>query len=92
MKRQKILVNGKVQGVGFRAFTQVQAVRLGIKGWVRNLGYNQVEIEAEGEPEPMSEFVKLVGIGPPASRVDRLEIEELNPDVPLKSFEVRPSR
>jgi acylphosphatase len=44
-------VEGRVQGVGFRAFVQDQAQRLSLTGWVRNVGDDQVEVWGEG-PQP----------------------------------------
>ena len=43
-----VVVQGKVQGVGFRAFTEYQATQRGLHGWVRNLQDGTVEVEAEG--------------------------------------------
>ncbi|HWS23234.1 MAG TPA: acylphosphatase [Anaerolineales bacterium] len=92
MVKRHILVTGRVQGVGFRAFTQAQAVKFRIAGWVRNLGYNQVEIEAEGDLELMTKFLELIKLGPTNSRVDHLEVEDLSISIPANSFEVRASR
>ena len=46
--RKHIVVNGLVQGVGFRYFTVTQARRLGVRGWVRNCRDGSVELEAQG--------------------------------------------
>ena len=46
--RVHIWVKGRVQGVGFRAFVQQNALPIGVTGWVRNVGYNTVEAVAEG--------------------------------------------
>jgi len=92
MVKRHILVTGRVQGVGFRAFTQAQAVKFRIAGWVRNLGYNQVEIEAEGDLELMMKFMETIKIGPTNGRVDHLEVEDLLISTPANSFEVRASR
>jgi len=92
MIKRHILVTGRVQRVGFRAFTQYQAVKNGIAGWVRNLGYNQVEIEAEGDLDAMTKFLEMIKIGPTNSRVDQLEVEDLPINIPVKSFQVRASK
>ncbi|WP_284037653.1 acylphosphatase [Neobacillus sp. 114] len=57
MIRYKIVVNGLVQGVGFRQFTLRKAGFYGIYGWVRNLENGTVEIEAEGLQENMEHFL-----------------------------------
>lgn len=90
--KKRIVVTGKVQGVGFRAYTQYQAVKLGVKGWVRNLGYDRVEIEAEASPEVLDAFLELVRQGPRASRVDNIEIEDLPEGNAAISFEIRAAR
>ena len=49
MKELHAVIFGRVQGVGFRATTRSFAIQLGLKGYVRNLGVDQVEIVAQGE-------------------------------------------
>ncbi|TRO54393.1 acylphosphatase, partial [Candidatus Bathyarchaeota archaeon] len=57
MIRAHITVEGRVQGVGFRANTNRMANQLGLKGWVRNLRDGKVEIIAEGEPELVDRLI-----------------------------------
>ena len=52
--RKHIVVNGLVQGVGFRYFTVTQARRLGVRGWVRNCRDGSVELEAQGSSDAVS--------------------------------------
>ncbi len=73
--RVHIRVTGRVQGVGFRAFVVQQAQSLGLTGWVRNVGYSQVEAVAEGRRGILERFVDLVRRGPTASRVDDARVE-----------------
>lgn len=75
--RRRILVRGRVQGVSFRAYTQAHALRLGIAGWVRNLADGSVELEAQGAAGQVDRLVLACGEGPPAARVDSLEVEPL---------------
>ncbi len=90
--RLHIWVSGRVQGVGFRAFVQQNASLLGLTGWVRNVGYDQVEAVAEG-PRPLLErFAELVQRGPSASRVDECRIEWGSAEGEFSRFEVRSSR
>lgn len=73
-----IIVNGRVQGVGFRYYVKHAADRLGIKGTVTNLYNGTVEIYAVGIKESMDIFIKMVNQGPTFSQVDFLNIRELS--------------
>lgn len=72
----RILIHGRVQGVNYRYFTQQAALRLGIRGYVRNLRSGGVEIAAEGEEAVLDKFVTLLRGGPPAAVVESVEVEE----------------
>ncbi|BDC35435.1 acylphosphatase [Candidatus Methanoliparum sp. LAM-1] len=72
--RAKIIVQGKVQGVFYRVFTQKNALKLGLKGWTRNLPNGDVEIICEGDKESIEELIKKLWEGPPLSKVDNVEI------------------
>jgi len=75
-------IEGRVQGVWFRAATKEKADELGITGWVRNLENGDVETQACGTEEQLSEFVAWLHKGPKASKVEAVEIG----DVPCESF------
>jgi hydrogenase maturation protein HypF len=76
---RRILVEGVVQGVGFRPFVYGLATRRGLRGWVRNTA-SGVEIEVEGPPEVVDAFVdELSAERPPLAHIDRLREEELEP-------------
>ncbi len=64
-----VIVKGRVQGVGFRAFTQDHALRKGLHGWVRNLSDGTVEVQAEGQKSNLEAFIQVLQQGPPFSRV-----------------------
>ena len=70
-----IWVTGRVQGVGFRAHVEYYARQTGVKGWVRNVGYDTVESLAEGTRANVERFIEMVKQGPRASRVDESKIE-----------------
>ena len=76
IRRFHIKLNGRVQGVGFRAFVQKNARVLGLTGWVRNVGYNQIETVAEGNTEILLRFVEILRAGPPSSHVETIEFDE----------------
>jgi len=67
------LVSGIVQGVGFRYFVQRNAINLGLKGFVKNLGSGNVEVYAIGTQEQHQKLEKLLNKGPYLSRVDQVQ-------------------
>jgi len=68
-------IEGRVQGVGFRAFVVDQANRLGIKGWVRNRWNGKVEVVAEGDQDALEKLIIALREGPRASYVAKLDLE-----------------
>jgi acylphosphatase len=66
------LIQGRVQGVGFRWFVQREASELELRGWVRNTEDGDVEVVAAGDPEDMAELRASLKRGPRGSRVDRV--------------------
>jgi len=90
--RIHIHVGGRVQGVGFRAFVQEIGMRLGLTGWVRNVGYDEVETVVEGHRSALEHFLEEVRHGPRGSRVDdcRLDWETVTGE--FQRFEMRASR
>ena len=74
MKKAAILkVYGRVQGVGFRYYTQKRAGELGITGFVKNRPDGSVYIEAEGEEDKLELFINWCEVGPPWAHVTKLE-------------------
>jgi acylphosphatase len=66
------LIQGRVQGVGFRWFVQREASELALRGWVRNTEDGHVEVVAAGEAEDLNELRASLRRGPRGSRVDRV--------------------
>ena len=66
------LIQGRVQGVGFRWFVQREASELDLRGWVRNTEEGHVEVVAAGETADLDELRSSLKRGPRGSRVDRL--------------------
>lgn len=89
MRRVKVLVSGRVQGVYFRLFTQNKAKHFAVRGSVRNLPDGRVEIIAEAEHVTIEKFIKWCHKGPVTARVDHVEIIELQADEILTEFEIK---
>ena len=79
-RARRYLIGGRVQGVGFRFFTEAAAVRENLHGWARNLADGGVEVTAEGEVEALDRFENAIRQGPRAARVERFEVNEIAPN------------
>ena len=86
MFTQHLLINGYVQGVGYRAYTVKKALSLGVTGWVRNLDDGRVEILAQAEKEVLSGFLSILKVGPPRAQVDSISIELVEQAEVMKEF------
>ena len=86
---RRFLVSGRVQGVGYRYFTQEAAMLEGLSGWVRNLPDGSVEIFAEGDAEAVERFSHRLAQGPPLSRVKSVSTDEETPSGRGGPFTVR---
>jgi len=88
---QRILVRaaGRVQGVGFRYFCQSLARTLQVSGWVRNLPGGDVELEIQGEPKILEEFLQKIKTGPPGALVGDLQTLEIPTEKNESEFEIR---
>lgn len=76
----RIVVTGRVQGVGFRAATCRQAAQSGVSGWVRNRRDGSVEILAYGSLESVASLQQWARRGPPAARVQSMRADRINSD------------
>ena len=72
----RVLVSGRVQGVGYRYSTREQAIALDILGWVRNLSDGRVEANIQGEAIAIDSMMKWFYQGPPAAEVTGVETEQ----------------
>jgi len=73
--RAHILVSGRVQGVGYRAFAAQAALQRRLVGGVRNLGDGRVELDVEGPRAAIEALLAELGVGPPAARVTAVTVE-----------------
>ncbi|MDP3877709.1 MAG: acylphosphatase [Methylobacter sp.] len=89
MRKVKILVSGRVQGVYFRYFTQNKAQHFAVKGYAKNLADGRVEIIAEAEHVVLEKFIDWCRKGPLTARVDAIEITELEAGEALTSFDIK---
>jgi acylphosphatase len=69
-----LFVSGKVQGVGFRRFSEGHAKTLELSGYARNLSDGRVEIEVAGEKDQVEAFLKKIRQGPPGSKVISVDV------------------
>ncbi|HYZ48285.1 MAG TPA: acylphosphatase [Sphingomonas sp.] len=74
MRAVRLLISGRVQGVGYRDWAQREAVSLGLAGWVRNLRDGRVEAVAAGTAAAVAAFVERAKQGPWSARVDSVEV------------------
>jgi acylphosphatase len=73
-------MHGRVQGVGYRAFVEHEALRRGIEGWVRNCRDGSVEAVFAGEPAIVAAMIEACRRGPHSARVDALDQRAGNED------------
>ena len=71
----RVRISGRVQGVGFRDWTQRKATELGLSGWVRNLAGGEVEALFSGPPDVVDQMLAAVRRGPQLARVDDVKVE-----------------
>lgn len=84
IERRRVIVRGRVQGVGFRWFVRDVGAELGLDGWVRNLPDGRsVEAVAQGNAAHLERFVAALRRGPPGSFVSQLEehLEAIDPSL-----------
>ena len=86
----KVLITGRVQGVGFRYFVQRRARQYGLHGYVRNLPEGGVEAFASGERALLEAFLQDVKQGPPASRVRECLVSWQQELEPCTDFSIHP--
>ena len=86
----QVRIVGRVQGVGFRAYIEMNAEMLGIEGWVRNRRDGSVEAVFQGAPDAIQTILLRCWKGPPSSSV--IEVEHIGEGVgAFEGFEIRPT-
>lgn len=84
-----VIITGRVQGVGFRWFTEREAQKLNVTGHVRNLPDGGVEVFAQGEAPGLGAFLARLEAGPSSSRVDEIDVKPVEIDPQVSRFEVK---
>lgn len=77
---RRVMIRGRVQGVGYRAWVDYQARRCGLQGWVRNRRDGSVEAVFEGAEETVVNMIACCWNGPPSARVDEVAEEVAHAD------------
>lgn len=86
MIRAHLIIEGRVQGVGYRANTRRMANRLNLKGWVRNLRNGDVEIVVEGPEVELNMLIAWCYRGPTSSYVSKISIDKSEASGEFDSF------
>jgi acylphosphatase len=87
----RLTISGRVQGVGYRDWTMTTARRLGLSGWVRNRVDGSVEALIVGDDEPVGQMIAACRHGPPAARVDNVDVDPVDLDVLPQGFTQLPT-
>ena len=85
---KRLVISGKVQGVGFRYWLQSVAIEKNIFGWVKNKISGDVEVLIAGNEKEVGDLIKLCKKGPLSSRVDHVKVNEYKKDYLKKSFDI----
>ena len=86
---RRILISGRVQGVGFRVFAEAKAAVEGVHGYVRNLPDGRVEIQLEGDQEAVDRIESALRRGPAGARVENVQVERVPPSHRATGFSIR---
>jgi acylphosphatase len=89
MITQRLRIRGRVQGVGYREALRDEAARRRLAGWVRNRTDGSVEALLQGDADGVAQVVAWARRGPPASRVDDVQVERVQDEPPHAGFERR---
>jgi acylphosphatase len=90
MKIRLVRIRGRVQGVWYRAWATEEAMRRGLRGWIRNRHDGSVEALLAGEDAKVDEMILACRQGPPLAMVDSIASEATAEDPP-EGFEQRPT-
>jgi acylphosphatase len=86
---RRLVITGRVQGVGFRWFTQETAAREGVTGWVRNRVDGSVEAWVEGEADAVTRVERALRSGPRGARVEKVDADDEDATGAHRDFSIR---
>ena len=89
MVAKRVFYEGRVQGVGFRYSVKSLATGYEVVGWVRNLIDGRVELQVQGAPGEVDEFLEAILDGYLRRHISRFVVHEITPQIGLKGFEIR---
>ena len=97
LKQAHLYIKGDVIGIGFRAWTKIQAKIINVTGWVKNNFEHSdifgvgggVEVQIQGEKEKVDQMIELIKKGPPVSHIENVEIFWQEPKEIFDEFEIR---
>lgn len=89
LRRVQLRITGLVQGVSYRASARDVALRLGVRGWVRNLKNGDVEALAEADDPVLEQFIAWCRRGPSEAEVESVDVADTADAEPFTTFEVR---
>jgi acylphosphatase len=87
----RLTITGRVQGVGYRDWTISMARRLGLTGWVRNRRDGAVEALIVGDEAAVGRMIEACRRGPPAARVDEIDVDPVDLDILPDGFTQLPT-
>ena len=88
-KTYRIVLSGRVQGVGYRYFAEDQALKYGIHGYVRNTYDNKVEVVCQGSKKDLELFLTALKKGPTFANITDLHVESIKNPEKYKQFEIK---
>jgi acylphosphatase len=86
---KRILIAGRVQGVGFRFFAEAQAAVEGVHGYVKNLPDGRVEVLVEGDDDSVERVERRLRRGPAGAQVESFVVEAVPPSGRATGFSIR---
>ncbi len=86
-----LIIHGRVQGVWYRAWTVETATKFSLTGWVRNRKDGTVEAVLSGEEAVVDQMITACYQGPPAARIDNIEMLEFEKAEEFPDFQSRPT-
>ena len=84
-----IIIQGVVQGVGYRFFAVDQAKQYNIRGYAKNLPNGDVEVVAEGDEGMIKDYIEQLKVGPVSAHVTGVNVEWIESEFGFKNFDIR---